>query len=139
MARRAKADKDAIPQFHRVVAENDGRLTSVFWWTLRGEAVSTVTPDEVEAWHRSEALRLIARPANDATKAKAKKEFEVVVEVVKEVCRIYKIDPHPSEPCAKRVRRFAGAILRARGIARPGIGRLSRALGRIRRERYIRK
>ena len=107
---------------------------------IRGVTARTTLagPDEVWPETVAEARRLLTQPANAGTSAKAAKEFDVIVEVVEEVCRIYKVEPHPTDACAKRVRRLARAIIHAKEIERPGIGKLKRALGRV-RERYIRK
>ena len=71
-------------------------------------------------------------PSNAPQPSKAAKNFAVLVEVVEQVCKSKKIEPHATEPCAKRIKNAVDAILRAKQMRPAGIGRLKRALGGVR-------
>ena len=71
-------------------------------------------------------------PSNAPQPSKAAKNFDVLVEVVEQVCKSKQIVPHATTPCANRIKKAVDAILRAKRMEPAGIGRLKRALGDVR-------
>ena len=77
----------------------------------------------------------ILRKARAAGTSKARDEFEVVVEIVAQVCDDKKIEPRNSKPCALRIKKHVDAMMRGRGLKPVGVDRLKRALGQVAAER----
>jgi hypothetical protein len=79
----------------------------------------------------AEAHRVVAEHASAANKAKAEREFAVVVEVVEQVCSTRGTKAQASKDLARDIKKAVDALLRARKMGPAGIGRLQRALGAV--------
>jgi hypothetical protein len=78
---------------------------------------------------------IILRRPQAASAAKAAERFAILIEVVEQIWKTTPIKPKESlEDYRERIRNPVISILRAKGVKKPGLGKLKKALGVVRRK-----